>query len=217
MAGAPGIAAREPRAGQRRARLDPIGLEQLRDPRRRHRAEADALQSRDDRGQKPARRRADEQHVSERGGLLQRLQQSVLGLVVHAVGLDDHEHPALGLERPQRGLAHDLCAHVVDEHLVSAAWLDPREVRMHTRQHAPLGVGGIRGALRDQGGRKGARRLPLAGSRRTVEEVGVAEPVPAQRRLEREPRQRLMLGAREHGAHRIAPVRRASTSASTCS
>ena len=104
--------------------------------------------------------------MRERCRLLERLQQRVLRLVVHAVGLGDHEHAALRLERAKRGLAHDLRADVVDEHVVRAPRLDPGEVRMDAGQHAPLGVGGIRRRPREMSAAANARaasRLPVPG------------------------------------------------------
>ena len=167
------VSAREPRAGLRRRRLHPVGHEQLRYPRGRNRAEAHLSATRGNRRQQSPRRRADQHQMRERRGLLERLQQRVLRLVVHALGVRDHEHAAGGLERPQGDLAHDLAADIVHQDLVGAARLHPGEVGMYARADATLHVGGVRLPATEQGGGERARRGALAGAGRPVEEVRV--------------------------------------------
>ena len=95
-----------------------------------------------------------------------------------------------------------LRAHVVDQDVVRAARLDPGEVGMHARQHAPLGVLGIVRAGGDQRRRERARRRALAAARGPVEQVGVRERVlVAQRRLQRDARARLVLERLDHARH----------------
>ena len=157
------VAARQARAGGRQRGLDSLLREQLRDPRRRHRAEPDRLAARGNRRQQPPRRRAHEHEVRDARRLLERLQQRVLRLLVHPLGLGDHEHAPGSLERPQRHLADDL-----------AFARRPRGSRARRVARPSFRSGctpaitrrsaspGLRPPVREQRGRERARRRALA-------------------------------------------------------
>ena len=100
------------------------------------------------------------------GGLLERLQQRVLGLVVHAVRVRDHEHARARLERPQRRLAHDLRRARRRRGCRARRAARPTRCR-DARPTAPAaGVLGILGVTRDQRRRELPRRRALAAAGR---------------------------------------------------
>ena len=100
------------------------------------RVEAHVLAARGDRGQDLARAVGEQDEVREGGGLLERLEHPVGGLVVHRLGALDDEHAPARLERrPRRGRDHGL-VDVGDEHLGGAAGRHPGEVGVHAVLHA---------------------------------------------------------------------------------
>jgi hypothetical protein len=101
--GALGVAEAQARAGLRRRRLDPVQAGG--DLVGARRVEAHVLAARSDGGQDLARAVGEEHEVREGGGLLERLEHPVGGLVVHRLGaLDDEDAPAR-LERRPGGAA----------------------------------------------------------------------------------------------------------------
>ncbi len=133
--------------------------------------------------------------MDEVRGLLQGLQQRVLALVAHLLGGLDHEDTLLRFEGPVGGGADHLLAHLLD-HVLGAARPQPDEVgvRRGIDQGAAPGVVGVGGAGSEDLGREGARHGGLAGAARAAEEVGVRRPR-GERRRQRHPRPRLVLGA----------------------
>ena len=133
--------------------------------------------------------------MDELGRLLERLQQRVLALVAHRLRRLDDEDALAAFEGPVGGGADHPLAHLLDQ-VLGAARHQPDEVGMRRgiEQGAAAGVVGVLGAAGEDLGGEGARGGPLAGALRPAEEVGVRGPG-RQRRGQRDPRPRLVLGA----------------------
>ena len=208
------VAQRQPRAGQRARGRHPLGLQRLRDPRRRQRVEAHQLAARDHGLHDLAQRVGQQDQVHERRRLLQRLEQAVGRLVVQGVHALEHEHPPRGLERrPARGVDHGL-GHVGAAHHVRAGGPHPRQVRVGARVDPVADAVGVGRALGQQLGGERPRGLALAHARGPVEEVRVRG-AGLQRGHQAHARVRVVLGAGQHERHRPAPRTAASTSACT--
>ena len=120
---------------------------------------------------------AHEHDVRERCRLLERLEQRVLRLVVHAIGLDDHEHAAL---RPRmaeaRPGARPACGRrrrARRAHPAARPRRDPdgrRRARVARRRRSEARLAGLRRAAAN-----GRRGLALARPRQAVEEIGVRQ------------------------------------------
>ena len=95
------------------------------------RVEAHVLAARRDGGQDLARAVGQQHEVREGGGLLERLEHPVGGLVVHRLGALDDEHAPARLERRPRRGRDDGLVDVGDEHLGGAAGRHPGEVGVH--------------------------------------------------------------------------------------
>ena len=121
------------------------------------RVEAHVLAARGDRRQDLARAVGEQHEVREGGGLLERLEHPVGGLVVHRLGALDHEHAPARLERGPRRRRHDGLVDVGDEHLRAAAGRHPGEVGMHAVVHARANRVGVGRAVAQQRGGEGAR------------------------------------------------------------
>ena len=120
--------------------------------------------------------------MREVGGLLERLEHPVGGLVVHRLGaLDDEDAPAR-LERRPRGGGDDGLVDVGDEHLGGAARRDPGEVGVHAVLDARRDRVRVGGAVAQQRGGEGAGDGRLARAAGAVEEVGVAGPAVGRQR-----------------------------------
>ncbi len=118
------------------------------------------------------------------GGLLDRLEQGVAGLVGEPVGVLDHEHlpppPHRGECRPPHQVAHLVDT---DRELLGA---DHRHVGVGPGQHRVAGVAlPAAGPLALQGGGEGDRGVGATGPGWSGEQPGVGHPVAAGRRLQR--------------------------------
>ena len=172
-------AARSPSPRPRRAhacavrRLDPVQAGG--DLVGARRVEAHVLAARGDGGQDLARAVGQEHEVREVGGLLERLEHPVGGLVVHRLGALDDEHAPARLERRPRRGGDDGLVDVGDEHLGGAAGRHPREVGVHAvldaRRAPSPGRPRRRSAARR---RRRAATVALPDAAGPVEEVGVA-------------------------------------------
>ena len=130
----------------------------------------------------------------ELGRFLERLQQRVLALLAHRLGLLDDEHAARAFERTVDGRANHLLAQLLDQ-VLAAARDEPDEVGVwggiEQRPAARrLRVGGAGG--QDLGG-EGPCRRPLAGAARAAEQVGVGR-AGGERCAKRKARPWLVLG-----------------------
>ena len=122
--GALGVAEAQARAGLRGGRLDPVQAGG--DLVGARRVEAHVLAARGDRGQDLARAVGEQHEVREGGGLLERLEHPVGGLVVHRLGALDDEHAPARLERRPRRRRDDRLVDVGDEHLARRRSASPR-------------------------------------------------------------------------------------------
>ena len=113
--------------------------------------------------------------------------------IASAASID--EDALAAFEGPVGGGADHPLAHLLDQ-VLGAARRQPDEVGMRrgVEQGAAPGVVGVLGAGGEDLGREGARRGPLAGAPRAPEEVRVRRPR-RERRAQRHPRPRLVLGA----------------------
>ncbi len=189
---------RRRRGGRRRRPRRPSRLRGERgfDRRRGQRRELDRLAARGDRLQQRLGLGAEQDQVGERRRLLERLQQRVLALVAHRLRRLDHEDPPAALEGPVGGGADHPLAHLLDQ-VLGAARGEPDEVgvgRGVEQRPAPGVLGVLGGGGEDLGG-EGAGGGALAGAARAAEEVGVRG-AGRQRRGQRQPRPRLVLGRR---------------------
>ena len=215
--GALGIAARQPRARERRLGRDALARSSCSATRaggiapKRIGRQRDGIVSSSRPGAELVSTKC-----AKRGGLLERLQQRVLGLVVHAVRVDDHEHAHARLERAaappgarpasRTSSTRISCAPRGSTQAMSGCTPDS------TRRRVSVGVLGV---ARDQRRRELPRRRALAAAGGPVEEVGVRQRGRvAQGRLERDARAGLMLGG---GLRRVMRRTRASTSRCTSS
>ncbi len=129
-AGARDVAAGEPwRPRRARGPAGDLVDEQLLDGVRVRIARNDLAAARADRLQQRLWLGADQDQMRERRRLLERLQQRVLALLGHRVGGLDHEHAAVGLERPVGDLGDHPLADVLDQ-VLGPARAQPDEVGM---------------------------------------------------------------------------------------
>ena len=71
------------------------------------------------------------------GGLLERLQQAVGGLVVERVRVLQHEHPPARLERRAGRRGDDRLVDVPHQHFPRPRGRDPRQIRVRPARRAP--------------------------------------------------------------------------------
>ena len=152
------VAERQPRARERRGRLDAARLQPLGDRLGAQRVEAHGLAAGGDRRQHLGRAVGEQQQHDVGRRLLERLEQRVGRLVVHRVGALEHEHAPARLERRVRGGGHDGLVDVAAQHLVRAAGRDPGQVGMRAVLHPHARV--VRGRPRRARAARRRRRAP---------------------------------------------------------
>ena len=145
-----------------RLRRDPLADGALREP-----PERDELAARQDRRRERSELTGDEDDDRVCRRLLEVLEQRIGGVLVHAIRVEDHVDPPIGLERPHVQVVAER-ANVVDaDHL--AERLEQVQVRMRA------GLDTAR--VSQQRRRERERRRPLADARGAMQEVRVRDAV----------------------------------------